>query len=98
MWQTISYSTAQITDRLHENRDVVERLTKVGLLIAVIAVVLAPFNLLVSYYGLNVEEFSTDAKLSLYSFWRFGMPLVLLTLVTICFIGVWLWTNGRRPR
>lgn len=91
----ISYNISSITARLDGGRQAAERLTKVGLVVGVIASVVSPMGLLTSFYGMNVEEFAPGAGASLFQFWQIGMPLLLLSLVTSAFVAVWLSTNVR---
>lgn len=89
----ISYNTAAITSRLDGGRDAADRLTKVGVLVGVIACVVSPLGLLTSFYGMNVQEFQPGAGASLFQFWQIGMPVLLLTLIGSALVAVWMLTS-----
>ena len=63
------------------------------MLIAVITGVIAPLSLLTSFYGMNVQEFSSGATATLFDFWEVGFPVTLLTAVGLVFLTVWVKTS-----
>ena len=94
--QVISYSTTQITDRLDQGRKLAEQLGKIGIFIAGIAGVVAPLSLLTSFYGMNVQELTSQANGTLFGFWQVGIPLFLLTTISVVFGGVWVLTKSHQ--
>ena len=74
-----------------------EKLTKIGLLIAIIAAILAPMNLLTSFFGMNMKDFSADGLASLFDFWRLSIPAALITIVGFIFAGSWIWRTDIAP-
>lgn len=71
--------------------ELAERLTTIGVVIAMVTGLVSPLSLLTSFYGMNVEEFVAGAPLSLFDFWKFGIPLLLLTGICFLLIVVYIW-------
>jgi Mg2+ and Co2+ transporter CorA len=92
----ISFSTAQITERLDHGRQLAEQFGKIGMVIAAITGVVAPLSLITGYYGMNVKEFTPGAELSLFDVWQIGTPIVLVTVICTAFIGLWMLTGQQR--
>jgi Mg2+ and Co2+ transporter CorA len=92
--QVISYSATQITERLDSGRVTAEQFAKVGMVIAAIAGVVAPLGLVTSFYGMNVQEFTSGATVSLFEFWEVGIPLALITGVFAVFLLLWMKTSS----
>ena len=95
--QVISYSATLITERLDLGSKVGEQLAKIGMFIAGVAGVVAPLSLLTSFYGMNVKEFN-GGSVSLFQFWRIGLPMLLFPTVFLGFFAVWMSTNTSRRR
>ena len=93
----ISYGTSQITSRLDRGRDVAERFTKIGMVVAGLAGVVSPLSLLTSYYGMNVQEITPGATKTLYDFWSIGIPMFLILVVCSGFVAIWMLTNSKSP-
>lgn len=89
--QVISYKTALAITEVAKGGILIERMTKIGLSIAAITGVIAPLGLLTSFFGMNVQEFTPDAKSTLFDFWKLGLSTVLVTTVGLTFIGMWIW-------
>ena len=64
------------------------------MVVAGITCVVSPLSLLTSFYGMNVEEFTSDSKISLFNFWKGGLPVVLATVIPFTLLIVWLTTGG----
>lgn len=94
--QVISYNATQITERLNHGTKVAEQFAKVGMVIAGIAGTTAPLGLLVGFYGMNVQEFTSGGSVSLFDFWQAGIPIFLATTVCFAFFLVWMMTNSAR--
>ncbi|KAF2436224.1 hypothetical protein EJ08DRAFT_231807 [Tothia fuscella] len=92
----ISYSTAQITERLDRGRQVAEQLGKIGIVVAVITGFVAPLSLITGYYGMNVKEFTPEADLSLFDVWQIGTPIILVSVVGVTVLGLWILTGQKR--
>ena len=69
---------------------VVDRFAKIGMALAGIASIVAPLSLLTSFYGMNIQEFTSGANVSLYDFSKGALPIIFLTLVSFGFLMVWL--------
>lgn len=55
--------------------------------IAGIAGIAAPLGLLLGFYGMNVQEFTPGASVSLFDFWQTGIPIFLAT--SVLFFSPW---------
>ena len=93
--QIISYSTAQITERLDQGRKVAEQFTKIGMFLAALAGIVAPMSLLTGFYGMNVQELTSSANASLFGFWQIGIPVLMVTAICIAFIVLWMMTDSQ---
>lgn len=63
------------------------------MVVAIITGVIAPLSLLTSFYGMNVQEFSSGATASLFDVWEVGFPLTLLTAAGFVFLTVWMMAS-----
>ena len=90
--QVISYSTSQITARVYAGALIGDQLARIGMAVAGLACVMAPMSLLTGFYGMNVQEFTSGANISLYDFWKNGMPVLLIALAAFAFLAIWLLT------
>ena len=92
--QVISYSATQITERLDGGREVAERFGKIGVFLAALAGIVAPMSLLTGFYGMNVKELTEGATGTLFGFWEIGIPVLLLTAVSVAFSVLWMMTGS----
>ena len=92
--QVISYNATQITERLDRGREVAERFGKIGVFLAALAGLVAPMSLLTGFYGMNVKELTQGATGTLFGFWEIGIPVLLVTAVSVAFIVLWMITGS----
>ena len=85
-------------DRLDQGSKVAEQFAKIGMVIAGIAGIVSPLGLLTSFYGMNVQEFTSGASVSLFEVWKIGLPLLLATIVCFVFVGIWTMTGPATKR
>ena len=93
--KVISYSATQITERLDRGRDVAEQIGKIGIFLAGLAGIVAPMSLLTGFYGMNVKELSQGATATLFEFWEVGIPVLLITAISVAFIVLWMLTGSK---
>ena len=86
----MTYATTQITERLDSGRAVAERFATIGIFLGAVSSLLSPVALLTSYFGMNMEEFvgETGGSLSLYEFWKWGLPLTIMAAVGMGYLGL----------
>lgn len=64
--------------------------------LAGLAGIVAPLSLLTGYYGMNVREFVPGTSRTLFDFWQIGLPILLITGVSMAFIALWTMTNSKQ--
>lgn len=89
--QTISYNTTKITQNMDSGQELTEKLTTIGLIMAVMAAVMTPMNLLTSYYGMNVSDFTTNTTVSLVDFWHWASFSSIVAVVSLGVTTAWVW-------
>lgn len=92
--QVISYSATRITERLDQGSKVAEQFGKIGMVVAVIASIISPLSLLTSFYGMNVQEFTSDASIHLPDVWEVAIPILVVIMVCTAITMVWMTTNS----
>lgn len=90
---TLSHSIALIGDRLDEGRRMSELTTKIAIAVACVASIVAPLSVLTGFFGMNVAEFVPGTSLTLFDFWKTGLPVMLVTAVPICLVLLWTVTH-----
>ena len=91
----MSYSAAQITERLDGGREIAEQVGKIGIFLAGLAGIVAPMSLLTGFYGMNVKELTQGANGTLFDFWEVGIPVLLVTAISVGFIVLWMLTGSK---
>lgn len=86
----ITYATTRITERLDSGRAAAERFATIGIFLGGFSSLLSPLALLTGYFGMNVEEFvgQEGGLLTLYEFWKWGMPLIVVATVGMGYLGL----------
>lgn len=74
---------------------VAEKFAKIGMFLAGLAGVVAPLSLLTSFYGMNVKELTEGATGTLFGFWEVGIPLLLVTAISVAFVILWMMTGSK---
>ena len=64
--------------------------------LAGLAGVVGPMSLLTGYYGMNVQELSPDTTGSLFGFWQIGIPILLITSISVIIVGIWALTVPKK--
>lgn len=61
--------------------------------LAGLAGIVGPMSLLTSFYGMNVQELVPGTATTLFDFWEVGIPILLVTGVSVGFITLWMMTD-----
>lgn len=94
----ISYSATRITERVDQGSKIAEQFTKIGIVIAGVAGIVSPLSLLTSFYGMNVQEFTSGASISLFDVSKIGLPLFVATFICFVFTAMWVMINPAKTR
>lgn len=52
-------------------------------------------SLLTGFYGMNVKELIQGATGTLFEFWEIGIPVLLVTAVSVAFSVLWMMTGSK---
>ena len=61
--------------------------------LAGLAGIVGPMSLLTSFYGMNVQELVPGTVTTLFDFWQLGIPILLITGVSVGFVVLWMMTD-----
>ena len=64
--------------------------------LAVLAGIVGPMSLLTSFYGMNVQELVPGTTTTLFEFWQIGIPVLLITSVSVAFVTLWMITDAKK--
>lgn len=94
---TTSVTAASIAHSVESSKGLGQRFARISLVLTGLAGIVTPVNILTSFYGMNVQEFSPGAAVGLDQFWQVGLPVLLACAVAMGVLVVWMGTSSSQP-